>query len=130
MIIISKSGDVDRVADESAGTGSLTILALQEGEALCMKESSGGQSFVSLDLQSASPLAVGVDPIPEGEAVISDDPGESAAATEAPTRAPETAAVEGPGTDQPVSPQPTAPEEGVEIGGPGISGVEVGGAPL
>ena len=130
VIIISKSGDVDRVADESAGTGSLTILALQEGEALCMKEGSGGQSFVSLDLQSASPLAVGVDPIPEGEAVISDDPGESAAATVAPTRAPETVATEGPGTDQPVSPQPTAPEEGVEIGGPGISGVEVGGAPL
>ena len=142
IIQISKSGDVDLIADDTASSGGLVLLAVQDGTAVAMKQSGGADVFITLTIANASPLAVGIDPVRVGDtfskeesAAISDAPPavketghskqtekETPAATVAPTKAAEktqeTPAASGvPDTDAPGSAELVGPEESAVIGG-------------
>lgn len=112
ILRITKNGDVDKVLDETAKPGSLTLIGVQNGQAVCMRESGGETEYLELGLYDTAPLAVGIDPIPEEGAVISETPSETEAPTETETKAPEP---EAPETKAPAettaAPEPAAPTE-------------------
>ena len=103
---------MDKVLDETAKPGSLTLIGVQNGQAVCMRESGGETEYLELGLYDTAPLAVGIDPIPEEGAVISETPSETEAPTETETKAPEP---EAPETKAPAettaAPEPVAPAE-------------------
>ena len=73
IIRISKSGDVDLIADDTASAGKLELLAVQDGAAVAMKQSGGKNVFVTLTIANVDPLAVGVDPVDTGDSAPEED---------------------------------------------------------
>ena len=134
IIRIAKSGDVDLIADDTASPGELTLLAVQDGTAVAMKQSGSGTVFVTLTIANASPIAVGIDPVsvggtdPEeageqsGEAAETAAPEPTQAPTQAPTKAPAKAATKAPEqpaeTAAPGNAELAGPEDGAVIGAP------------
>ncbi|MDO4265218.1 MAG: hypothetical protein Q4C63_01980 [Eubacteriales bacterium] len=147
FVQITKAGDVDVLNDSSAGAAQLSLIGVQDHQAIGMRTVSGKDEFVTLSISHTTPLAVGVDPIDvEPKEENTEDPLISDAPAEQKTEAPgetggqqKTEAAEKPETKAPAVPQETAAPQPAETIAPaegggsavlaGPEGAVVGGAP-
>lgn len=68
IIKITKDGDVDYLLDDGGGDGKLLLYAIQDHDAICLKEgSSGERTFVSLRIRASVPMALAVEPMEAGD---------------------------------------------------------------